>query len=120
MGSSAIGRQTEGVALCFQPMPSLKVEKQTERSADDSFKRISDLLSNDKDLKKLDAKYKAAFDSKTRTGTAEGSMFKAKLNVADSGPGSTVTINVELPLAMMLMKGMVEKTLQRKLEEALA
>jgi hypothetical protein len=101
-------------------MPSLKVEKQTSRSADDSFKRISDLLSNDKDLKKLDAKYKAQFDSKTRSGTAEGSMFKAKLNVSESGGGSTVLVNVDLPMAMMLMKGMIEKTLQRKLDEALA
>jgi hypothetical protein len=101
-------------------MPSLKVEKQTSLNANDSFKRISDLLSNDKDLKKLDSKYKAQFDAGTRSGVAEGSMFKAKLNVTEAGAGSKVVVTVDLPLTLMLMKGMVEKTLTKKLEEALA
>lgn len=101
-------------------MPSLKIEKQTNLSPDDSFKRISDLLSNDKDLRKLDAKYKADFNAETRSGTAEGSMFKAKMSVNPGAGGSTVQITVDLPFHLALMKGMVEKTLQKKLEEALA
>lgn len=106
----------------WSPMPSLKIEKQTKLGPDDSFKRISELLSNDKDLRKLDAKYKADFNAQTRSGTAEGSMFKAKLNVTEgSGSGgSTVQISVDLPFHLALMKGMVEKTLQKKLDEALA
>lgn len=104
----------------FIVMPSLKINKQTSLSADDSFQRISSLLSNDKDLKKLDSKYKAEFDKNTRSGTAEGSMFKAKMNVKESAGGSTVELTVDLPMTLALMKGMVEKTLQKKLEEALA
>ena len=100
-------------------MPSVKIEKQSKLSADDSFKRISDLLSNDKDLRKLDASYKADFNQQTRSGTAEGSMFKAKLNVSAGGEGSTVQITVDLPFHLALVKGMVEKTLQQKLDEAL-
>lgn len=104
----------------FEHMPSIKIEKQTKMTAADSFKRISDLLSNDKDLRKLDAKYKADFSPATLSGTAEGSMFKAKLNVSESSGGSTVAVTVDLPFHLALAKGMVEKTLQKKLEEALA
>lgn len=101
-------------------MPSVKIEKQCKLSADDSFKRISDLLSNDKDLRKLDAKYKAEFNAASRSGTADGSMFKAKMNVKEAPGGSKVEIVVDLPFHLALAKGMVEKTLQKKLEEVLA
>ncbi|MGZ3721315.1 MAG: polyhydroxyalkanoic acid system family protein [Bdellovibrionales bacterium] len=101
-------------------MPSIKIEKQTKLTADDSFKRISNMLSNDRDLRKLDSKYKCEFNEKDRTGSADGSMFKAKMNVKASGDGSSVQIVVDLPMHLALVKGMVEKTLQKKLEEALS
>ena len=101
-------------------MPSLKIEKQCNLSADDSFKRISDLLTNDKDLRKLDPKYKADFNPSTRTGSADGSMFTAKMNVREAGGGSKVEITVDLPFHLALVKGMVEKTLSKKLEDVLA
>jgi hypothetical protein len=104
----------------WSPMPSIKVEKQSELSANDSFKRISDLLSNDKDLRKLDAKYKCEFNAKDMTGVADGSMFKAKMNVKEEKGGSKVEITVDLPFHLAMVKGMVQKTLQKKLEEALS
>jgi hypothetical protein len=108
-------------ALWCLPMPSIKVEKQSKLSAGDTFKRVTDMLSNDKDLKKLDPSYKSEFDSGSMSGTATGSMFKAKLNVSDAGGGgSTVALVVDIPFHLALAKGMIEKTLQKKLEEALA
>lgn len=101
-------------------MPSIKIEKQSKLGADDSFKRISSMMSNDRDLKKLDSKYKCEFNEKDRSGTADGSMFKAKINVKEAGDGSNIQITVDLPLTLALMKGMVQKTLEKKLEEALA
>jgi hypothetical protein len=101
-------------------MPSIKVEKQSQLSAPDSFKRISNMLNNDKDLRKLDSKYKCEFNSQDLSGTADGSMFKAKMNIKEAGGGSKVEITVELPFHLALVKGMVEKTLQKKLEEALS
>ena len=101
-------------------MPSVKIEKQSSLSSADTFKRISELLSNDKDLRKLDPNIKADFNNSTMSGTATGSMFKAKLNVKDSSGGSKVEITVDLPFHLALMKGMVEKTLSKKIEEALA
>lgn len=110
-----------GLCIIFwSHMPSIKVEVQTKLKAAESFKRISDVLTNDKDLRKLDAKYKADFNPTTMSGQAEGSMFKAKLNVTEEGPGSKVLVTVDLPFHLSLAKGMVEKTLQKKLTEALA
>jgi len=105
---------------CLGTMPSIKINFDSKLAPKDSFKRVSDVLSNDKDLKKLDAKYKCEFDPKALTGTAEGSMFKAKMNVHESSGGSKVEVTVELPFTLALMKGMIEKTLQKKLGEALA
>lgn len=101
-------------------MPSVKIEKQCKLSPDDSFKRISELLSNDKDLRKLDASYKAEFNAQSRSGSAAGSMFKAKMNVKEAPGGSTIELVVDLPFHLALVKGMVEKTLNKKLEEVLA
>ena len=101
-------------------MPSIKVEKQSQLNASETFKRISNLLSNDKDLRKLDSKYKCEFNEKELSGKADGSMFKAKMNIKEAGAGSKVEITVDLPMTLALVKGMVEKTLQKKLEEALS
>ena len=101
-------------------MPSIKIEKQCKHSPEDTFKRISELLSNDKDLRKLDASYKAEFNASSMSGTATGSMFKANMNVKDAGGGSKVELVVDLPFHLSLVKGMVEKTLAKKLDEVLA
>jgi hypothetical protein len=102
------------------PMPSVKVQVQTTLNTKESFKKVSDLLANDSDLRKLDPKYEAKFDAGSLSGTATGSMFKAKMNVAENGGGSKVEIVVDLPLYLAMAKGMVEKTLQKKLTEAFA
>lgn len=101
-------------------MPSIKIEKQSKHSPADTFKRVSDLLSNDKDLKKLDASYKAEFNDQKLTGTATGSMFKANMCVKEHSAGAKVEVVVDLGFAAGLFKGTVEKTLAKKLEEALA
>ena len=87
---------------------------------DEMFKRISNLLTNDADLRKLDPNFKADFDAAKLSGTATGSMFKARLNVAPDAAGSKVELVVDLPLALALMKGMIEKKLRTKVDEVLA
>ena len=104
----------------LQTMPSVKIEKQSKHSPNDTFKRISDLLSNDKDLKKLDPSFKVDMNQAALTGTATGSMFKANLNVKEAGAGAKVEMVIDLPFHLALVKGMVEKTLGKKLDEVLA
>ena len=101
-------------------MPSLKIERDTKLSATDSFQRITKLLEFDKDLRKLDSKYQCKFDASALTGSADGQHFKAKMKITPAGTGSKVEVSVDLSLHLALVKGMVEKTLTKKLEEALS
>ncbi len=105
--------------LCSFHMPSVKISSQTPLSAQECYKRVSEMLANDGDLKKLDPKYACQFDEKTLSGRAEGSQFKATLKVSPQGPGSEVEIVVELPFHLALVKGLVQKTLEKKLNSAL-
>lgn len=101
-------------------MPSLKIAKETSLSANDSFQRITKLLETDKDLRKLDSKYQCEFDAQTLSGSANGQHFKAQMKVTAAGAGSHVEVSVELPFHLALVKGMVEKTLSKKLDEVLS
>src|ERR1044072_3413764 len=101
-------------------MPSVKIEKNTKLSANDTYARITQMLENDKDLRKLDSKYQCKFDAASLSGSAEGSQFKAKMKVNPAGEGSKLEITVDLPFHLALVKGMVEKTLSKKLDEALS
>ena len=58
--------------------------------------------------------------SASGTGTATGSMFKARMQVAEDQAGSKVELVVDLPMALTLMKGMIEKKLRAKVDEVLA
>jgi hypothetical protein len=101
-------------------MPSLKIAKETTLSAQDTFQRLTSLLENDRDLRKLDSKYQCQFDANTLSGRADGQHFKAQMKITSSGNGSRVELSVDLPFHLALVKGMVEKTLSKKLDEALS
>lgn len=101
-------------------MPSVTIQKTVPRTPSESFERISKLLETDKDLRKLDSKYNCEFDSASLSGKAEGQHFKARMKINPSGEGSQVEIIVDLPFHLALIKGMVEKTLSKKLDEVLA
>lgn len=104
----------------LQTMPKVSIKKQTQSPANETFQRVKSVLEDDRDLKKLDPGYKCSFDAPSLSGTASGKMFKADLTVRNIGSGSEVEIIVDLPLALALAKGLVEKTLRRKLDESLA
>jgi hypothetical protein len=101
-------------------MPKLTVKKTCSMPPEDAFSKFSEILKNDTELKKLDAAYSCQFEASDLTGVATGKMFKAKMKVAKNSAGSEVEIEVELPFALSLIKGMVQNTLQKKLDKALA
>jgi hypothetical protein len=96
-------------------MPKVTVQQKSKLSASDAFKKVKTLLDSDPDLKKLDGAYKCDFDDSKMTGQATGKLFKAAMNVKGNGSGSEIEIVVDLPLALTLAKGMVEKILSKKL-----
>lgn len=101
-------------------MPKLKVESQSKYPADETFKRIRNLLENDSELRKMDSNYTCKFDDKALTGSAKGSKFEADMKVTGGGNSSAVSIDVSLPLMLTPLKGVVQSTLQKKLETALS
>jgi hypothetical protein len=101
-------------------VPKVTVESQSKHSADETFKKIRNMLENDKDLRKMDSSYACKFDEKALSGTAKGSKFSADMKVIAKGAASHVEIEVTLPLMLTPLKGVVQSTLQKKLESALA
>lgn len=100
-------------------MPKLNIKKQTVEKADSAYKKVKVWLSEDKDLAKLDPGYNCQFNDEKLTGQANGKMFKAQMSVKSQPNGSEVEIVVDLPLTLALAKGLIEKTLQKKLDESL-
>ncbi len=101
-------------------MPKISIKKQTGSSKADAYSKVKSMLNDDKDLKKLDPSYKCDFDDSKMSGKATGKLFKAELVIEQTGSGCEVEIIVDLPLALSLAKGMVQKTLQKKLDSSLA
>lgn len=101
-------------------MPKFKVESKSNHSAQDTYEKIKSLLENDRDLRKMDSSYICNFNDSGLTGTAKGSKFEAEMKVAGAGAGANVEIEVSLPFMLTPLKGVVQSTLQKKLESALA
>lgn len=101
-------------------MPKVKVESQTGLDSAEAYRRVKTLLETDADLKKMDSSCKFTFNDASQKGSAKGSKFSAEMSVAASGAGANVTIEVDLPLMLTPVKGMVQSTLERKLQKALA
>ncbi len=101
-------------------MPKIQLKVPTSLKAQDSFDRVQKLLSADPDLLKLDSGLKCEFDSQKLTGSAKGSKFSAIMSIEDkAGTSSVINLTVELPLMLTPFKGMVEKTLNDKLNKIL-
>lgn len=77
-------------------------------------------MESDPDLKNLDSGYRCEFDDSQLSGLAKGKLFKAQMQVTEDAEGSKVEVTVDLPIALALAKGTIEKTLQTKLKNALA
>ena len=101
-------------------MPKFKVESKSNYSAQDTYLKIKSLLENDRDLRKMDSSYVCNFNDSGLTGSAKGGKFEAVMKVAGSDSGASVEIEVSLPLMLTPLKGVVQSTLQKKLESALA
>lgn len=113
-------RQLYENALSCEPMPKVKAEKSTNQSAQETFNKIKHMLESDKDLRKFDPNLACTFNEANMTGTAKGSQFKADMKVTSAGGGSRVEIEVDLPLMLTPLKGVVQSTLQKKLDSVLS
>jgi len=100
-----------------EPMPKVILEKSTSLDPQTTFTKVQSMLSDDKDLRKLDSNYKCQFDAQNLSGSAKGSQFEANMSIKKTEQGSHLTLVVQLPLLLTPFKGLVEKTLSSKLEQ---
>jgi len=101
-------------------MPKVKVTSNSKLTPQETFKKIKQMLETDADLRKLDSSYRCEFNDAQLTGSAKGGKFQAQLRVQNSGQGAQVEIDVDLPLMLTPVKGIVQSTLQKKLDQVLA
>jgi hypothetical protein len=101
-------------------MPKVKAESNTNRPPQETFNKIKQMLETDRDLRKFDPNLACTFNESDMTGIAKGSQFKANMKVTSQGAGSHVEIEVELPLMLTPVKGVVQSTLQKKLDSVLS
>ncbi len=99
-------------------MPKILIEKETSLNATDAYNKIKNLLSDDKDLRRLDSGYQCQFDDGAKTGSAKGKQFCANMRIHEGG-STRVELTIELPLLLTPFKGMVESTLKTKLDKIL-
>lgn len=100
-------------------MPKIKVEQNTKLPPEEAFERVQNLLENDSELKKLDPAMLFEFNKSKLQGSAKGKQFSALMSVDENQGISNIIINIELPFHLGLIKGVVEKTLNDKLKDAL-
>jgi len=101
-------------------MAKVSIKKDSPLNQSETFTRLKSVLDQDHDLRKLDPDYRCQFDDQAKTGTAKGSKFEANLSVTATGDTSTLVVEVKLPLLLSPFKSMIETTLTKKIEKALA
>lgn len=101
-------------------MPKFKVETQSKHSPQDTFQKIRGLLESDKDLRKMDSSYTCQFNETAMSGKAKGTKFEADMQVKAQGGGSVVVLDVSLPMMLTPLKGVVQSTIEKKLQSLLA
>ncbi len=104
-------------------MPKVTVQSQTTQSANEAYQKIKTMLETDPELRRMDPSCSFSFNEGSLSGTAKGSKFSANMKVVGQTAGNSmtmVTIDVDLPLLLTPVKGLVQSTLEKKLKAALA
>jgi hypothetical protein len=101
-------------------MPKVTIDHNSKLPANEAFTKIKSFFENDADIRRFDPKMNCNFNESSMTGRAAGSQFKADIAVKSEGPGSVISVTVDLPLLLAPFKGKVQETIQKKLGQYLA
>ncbi len=101
-------------------MAKFTVTTNSNQTSQETFSRIKSFLNSEDELKKIDAKIVCTFDDKSLIANANGSQFKAQMQVKPQGETAQVEVTVDLPFLLMPFKGKIQEMLQKKLGKVLA
>ncbi|MEQ1876415.1 MAG: polyhydroxyalkanoic acid system family protein [Bdellovibrionia bacterium] len=96
-------------------MPKITIDRKTALDPKAAFGKIKEFFSTDRDLRKLDSNYQCQFDETGLSGSAKGQKFQAEMSVRAEAGGSRIQVEITLPMLLTPLKGMVEKTVNEKL-----
>lgn len=101
-------------------MPKFKFDLLAPLDSATTYGKIKGLLNGENDFKKFDPNVCCTFDEASQTCNIKGKQFSADLHVKNNQPNnsksSTVTIEVEVPLALSLFKGKIQETIEKNLK----
>ena len=100
-------------------MPKITVQKSVSADPQEAFQKLKTFLASDPDLKRMDSSYQCQFQDDKLTGSAKGNKFQAQMAVKPEGASTHVEVVIEIPLMMAPFKGIVETTIQNKLNKIL-
>ena len=100
-------------------MGKFTVEHECSQNPQEAYTKIKGLFEKEVDLTRYDSNAKCHFDDGKMCCQIKGGQFNATLNVLAKGPGSKVSIVVDLPFLLMAFKGKIEESLTKMLKKHL-
>lgn len=101
-------------------MPKINIDHASSLTPAEAYIKIRKFFETDQDIRRLDPNLKCEFAESAMTGKASGNQFKMDFSVKNQGPGSLISVMVDLPLMLTPFKGKVQETIQKKLGQYLA
>jgi hypothetical protein len=101
-------------------MPKINIDHPCSLAPTEAYSKIKNFFETDQDIRRLDPNLKCEFTESSMTGRAFGNQFKMDFTVKNQGPGSVISVVVDLPLMLTPFKAKVQETIQRKLGKYLA
>lgn len=99
-------------------MPKVKIQKETTLSPEKLLDTVQELLSSDKEIKALEPNLKLIPNQGDGLGgKVEGSRVNGSFEICKAPKGSSIDIELSLPLMLSPFKGLVQKKIEDKLSE---
>lgn len=99
-------------------MPKISIEYPTSHGVTDTYAKLKNFFQTD-EIKKYDPKVECTFNDPSLSCDLKGSQFKGDFKVADTGSGSNVKINIDLPFLLTPLKGVIQESLMKMLKKHL-
>ena len=101
-------------------MPKISFNFNSEKAASEIYTKVKGFLTSEDGIKKFDPKVSFDFADTDLKGTAQGTGFKAVMNVASKDKGCQVNLEIDLSFLLTPLKSKVEQFIEKKLGKILS